>query len=97
MAGILYVHNKPTVLEITRHQGAQETIALAEQLAPASDGRPMTLMALWGNDYWQLAYAQAYQNHFPYLNIVDHNANFVALLEQNHHLMTLSRTFYERC
>ena len=96
MAGILYVHNKPTVLEITRHQGAQETIALAEQLAPASDGRPMTLMALWGNDYWQLAYAQAYQNHFPNLNIVDHNANFVALLEQNHHLMTLSRTFYER-
>lgn len=93
---ILYGLNKPTVLEITQHQGAQETIALAEQLSPASDGRPTTLMTLWGNDYWQLAYVQAYQNQLPHLNLVDHNANLVAIVEQEHHLMTLSRTFYER-
>jgi len=96
MVIILYGNNKPTVLEITQHQGALETIALAEQLSPASDGRPITLMSLWGNDYWQLAYAQAYQNQLAHLNLVDHNANFVAIVEQKHHLMTLSRTFYER-
>jgi hypothetical protein len=53
-------------------------------------------MALWGNDYWQLAYAQAYEGRFPHLRLVDHDTDFAAVLAEGHHLLTLSRTFYER-
>jgi hypothetical protein len=84
------------VLAITRHPGAAETIALVEDLPRPADGRPVTFMALWGNDYWQLAYAQKYQDAFPWLNLVDHDTDFAAVWERGHHLYTLSRTFYER-
>ena len=96
VAAWLYQDHRPAVLAVTRDAGARETIALAAQVPPAGDGRPSTLMALWGNDYWQLAYAQAYEGRFPHLRLVDHDTDFTAVLAEGHHLLTLSRTFYER-
>jgi hypothetical protein len=93
VAGYLFLDRRPDVLAITRHDGAEETIALAEQLAPAGDGRAITMMALWGNDFWQLAYAQTFQDRFSHVNLVDHNANLAAVIERGDHLVTLSRTF----
>ena len=96
IAVILAISHRPVVLEISRDPGAEETIALAEQIPRPPDNRPVTLMALWGNDYWQLAYAQRYQDRFPWFKIVDHNADFRAIIDRGERLYTLSRTLYER-
>lgn len=93
IAGYLFLDRHPDVIAITRDKGAEATIALAEQLPPAGDGRPITMMALWGNDFWQLAYAQAFQDKFSHLNLVDHNANLAAIVARGDQLVTLSRTF----
>ena len=91
----LFVVNRPDVLAVTRDRSAFDTIALAQRIPPAADGRPQTLMALWGHDYWALTYAQAYEGQFPDLALVDHDNDFAAIA-QNSHLLTLSKTFYQR-
>lgn len=96
LAATLFQAHRPTVLAITRDPSAAETIDLADQIPPPGDGRPATLMALWGNDFWQLAYAHRFEGRFPHLNLVDHNADFSAIVARGDHLYTLSRTFYER-
>jgi hypothetical protein len=96
LAVFLYFTGRGDVLAITRDPGAEVTIALAEQVEPAADGRPITFMALEGNDFWQLAYAQAYKDRFPHLNVVSHRANFNQILDRGDHLVTLSQSFYLR-
>jgi hypothetical protein len=88
--------NRPTVLEVTRDPSAESVIATAEQVAPPLSDRPTTFMALWGNDYWALAYAQAFQGRLQGLDIVDHNADFGAILARGNRLLTFSETFYRR-
>jgi hypothetical protein len=90
------VLHRPAVLEVTRDPRAETVIASAEQISPLPPEHPTTLMALWGNDYWALAYAQPYQNRLPGLNIVDHNANFEDILTRGDRLLTLNATFYQR-
>ncbi len=92
----LTISRRPLVLEVSRDPGAEETIAMAEQVAPPPDGHPVTFTALWGNDYWALAYAQPFEGRLPGLNIVDHNADFAAILARGDRLLTFSRTFYQR-
>lgn len=96
MVVFLFVNHRPQVLQITRDDSAAETIADVEAIPQAPDGRPITFVALWGNDYWQLAYAQRYMGRFPDLKLVDHNANFGEILARGDHLYTLSRTFATR-
>ncbi|HDQ72471.1 MAG TPA: DUF2723 domain-containing protein [Chloroflexi bacterium] len=99
LAGVvvfLAARHRPQVLAVTRDPGAETIIATAAQITPPPDERPTTLMALWGNDYWALVYAQAYRGQFAELDVVDHNANFEAILERGHRLFTLSKTFYRR-
>ncbi|HET7091760.1 MAG TPA: DUF2723 domain-containing protein [Anaerolineae bacterium] len=92
----LYLRNSPPVLAVTRDPSAQETIQLVASVPPAEDGRPSAIMALWGNDYWQLAYAQTFQNQFPEIRLLKHDRNFGNVLNQGTHLLTLSYTFYLR-
>lgn len=91
----LFFANRPAVLAVTRDRSAFDTIALAQRLQPAADGRPQTLMALWGHDYWALTYAQAYEGQFPQLRLVDHDNDFAAIARESH-LLTLNKTFYQR-
>ncbi len=91
----LFFANRPDVLAVTRDRSAFDTIALAQRIQPAADGRAQTLMALWGHDYWALTYAQAYDGQFPDLTLVHHDNDFAAIA-QNSHLLTLSKTFYQR-
>jgi len=93
---LLIVLNRPVVLEITRDRSAGAVIAAAEQVAPPPAGYPTTFMALWGNDYWALAYAQAFEGQLPGLDIVDHNADFSAILARGNRLLTFSKTLYRR-
>ena len=92
----LFFSNRPLVLDVTRDESTFATIALAEHISTTTaDGRPQTLMALWGHDYWALTYAQAYEGKFPALKIVHHDNDFAAITQTNH-LLTLSKTFYQR-
>jgi hypothetical protein len=95
-AVVLIVLHRPQVLEVTRDSSAEAVIAEAEQVAPPADGRATTFMALWGNDFWALAYARAFEGRLPGLDVVDHNADFVAILANGRRLLTFSRTFYQR-
>ncbi|MBC7234421.1 MAG: DUF2723 domain-containing protein [Chloroflexi bacterium] len=84
----------PSVLAITRDASAEKVIAQVESITPPD--APTTFMALWGHDYWALTYAQAYRGQLRGLNLVDHNADFSAILARGDRLLTLSKTFYER-
>lgn len=98
----LYVRHRPQILSVTRDPAAALVIAETERiemadsarLGYADDARPITMMALWGHDYWALRYAQSYDGAFPDLNLVDHNADFLDYVERGHRLLTLERTFY---
>jgi hypothetical protein len=103
-AALLYLHHRPTVLALTRDDGAQKWIALASQVAPDPDGRPTTFVAFWGNPYWQLAYAQAFEGQVPDLHLANHNQDLPAILDRGHRLVTYSQSFrtksihwWERC
>jgi hypothetical protein len=88
--------NRPSVLAITRDEGARRWIDLAAQVAPPPDKEPTTFMALWGHAYWALAYAQAYDDQLPGLTLVDHNADLAAIVARGERLLTFSDTLYQR-
>ncbi|MCP4538216.1 MAG: DUF2723 domain-containing protein [Chloroflexi bacterium] len=97
LAGIfilLFVLNRPTILKVTRDPSAEVIVSVAERVELFSDDEPITFMALWGNDYWALAYAQAFQDRLVGLNFVDHNASFQEIVDRGDHLFTFDQTFY---
>jgi hypothetical protein len=94
--GYLYVSNSSVVLAVTRDPGAQQLIEQAAHIPAAEDGQPNALMAMWGNDYWQLAYAQAFQKQLPNLTLLKHDRNFHNILNQGTHLLVFDHSFYER-
>lgn len=99
LAGVvvaLVVRHRPMVLAVTQDPSAETAITTVEQVAPPPAGHPTTFMALWGNDYWALAYAQAFEGRLPGLDIVDHNADLRAILSGGRRLLTFSKTFYRR-
>ncbi|MEA3345835.1 MAG: DUF2723 domain-containing protein [Chloroflexota bacterium] len=90
----LAVAHRPAVLAISRDPAAEEIISTAEQVAPPAEGRPIAFMALWGREFWALAYAQTFREQLPGLNLVPHDANFGELIARGSRLLTLSRTMY---
>ncbi|MCP5097693.1 MAG: DUF2723 domain-containing protein [Chloroflexi bacterium] len=97
VAIFLFFLNKPVVLEITQDQNAYTTIELASRIvSPSENDSPITLMAVGGNDHWQLAYAALTMPEFPDVEIVDHNANFAEIKENGDRIVTLSRSFYNQ-
>jgi hypothetical protein len=84
---------RPLVLSITRDPHAERIIAIAERLVPLPDERRTTLVAPWGHDYWALVYAQAYRGQLSGLNLVDHNVDLRAVVEEGR-LLTLRGAFH---
>jgi len=84
---------RPAVTAITHDTSGEAAIAVAERI-PSSDSRPQILMALWGQDYWALAYAQAYRGQLRDLQVVDHNADVKSIVQAGNRLLVLSQTFY---
>ncbi len=62
-------------------------------MEPAEDGKQTTVTVPWGADYWALAYAQAYRDELRGLNLVDHNAEPLAIIERGDHLLAPNQTF----
>lgn len=92
LVGLLYGIQRPKVLAITRDPSAVTLIERISWLEPQP--QPTTLRAMWGSDFWALAYAQTYQGAFEDLVLVDHNANWQQILDENGRLLVLSKTFY---
>ena len=92
---LLFSSHRPQVLAITRDPAAELVIHTVDQI-DASPEAPVTFMALWGHDYWALAYAKAYRGQLSELSLVDHNARFVDIVERGDRLLTLERTLYQR-
>ncbi len=92
----LFAVKRPMVLAITRDESAYGLIELAAAIPPAEDSRSQTLMALWGDDFWPVAYAQTYEGYYPALKVVHHDHDFAAIIANGDHLLTFSRTFYQR-
>ncbi len=80
-------------LTITRDRSVESIITTVDRVKPFDDGRITTLTMPWGRDYWGLAYAQAYRDQLQGLNLVDHNANPIRLLERGDHLLAPLPTF----
>jgi hypothetical protein len=85
---------RPFVLSVTRDDSAEPLIAKAERVAPPPDGEPATLALPWGPDYWAVAYAQCCRGQLSGLGLVDHNADFRAIVERGDRLLVLDETLY---
>jgi len=85
---------RPFVLSITRDDSAQAVIVKARRVAPPPGNTSTTLAVPWGTDYWALAYAKHCRDELPGLDIVDHNANFQAIVERGDRLLVLSETLH---
>ncbi len=85
---------RPFVLSITRDPTAQSIVATAAQVKVSPGDQPTVLMAAWGNMYWALTYAQAYQNQLDGLQLVDHNYDLYGVLQRGERLLVLSRAFH---
>ena len=92
----LFAQHRPEVLDITRDPGGIDVIRTADGFVPKGSENPPTFMALWGRDYWALAYAQEYQEKLEGMELVDHNADLDAIFAEQEKLYMLSSTFYIR-
>lgn len=95
LAGWLFVSTREDVLAVTQDNSVRERVADAAQL-PELAGEEQVLMALWGHDFWGLAYAQAYEDEFPHLQLVDHNSDFAQMFADGVTFYTLEKTLYQR-
>jgi len=89
---LLYVRHRPAVLALTQDDEAQKWIDMADQLAPDPDGRPTAFVAFWGNQYWQLAYAQGFEGRLSDLNLVHHGQD-LGDLAHDHRLVAFGNSF----
>jgi hypothetical protein len=89
---LLGADHYPRITAVTRDPDAERIIATAEQIAPAPGGDPVNLVALWGNQYWVLAYAQAYQGRLPGVNLIRHYQDLRGPFGQHDRLLILSES-----
>ncbi len=93
--GGLGLRNYPSVIAVSHNSNAESWIVTAERLVPLLDEDSPPLLTLWGNQYWALIYAQAYQGRLPGLKIVHHNMDLERLFESHKRLwspdLTLDR------
>jgi hypothetical protein len=87
-------YTRPHIVSITRDDSAWQIISTADRATVLTEGRPTTLMATWGYDYWALAYAQAYEGKLATLTVVDHNADFADIIRREGRLWLVTKTFH---
>lgn len=72
--------NYPKVVAVTHDRTFEEVITQIDNSLDDKRSDDVTLLALWGRSYWGLSYAQAYRNQILGVEIVDHNADLLAIL-----------------
>lgn len=86
----LYGENRDFIYDVTHDRTGLDTIALAENAPPNS-----TLMLAWGPRHFAVGFAQVVDHQLSNVRLVDHKADFAALLEQGP-LITPEYTFYNQ-
>ncbi len=92
----LIAANGPAIRSITHDPGGRAVIENVTQARLASriaEERPV-VFALWGRDFFALAYAQAVTGELASIDVVDHRADVKALIDSGHAVYALSPTFY---
>jgi len=86
--------NAGPVQAITRDPSGRELIEdVVHAGLDRASSRPV-VFALWGPDYFALAYAHSVTRELASIDVVDHRADIKALLDDGHDLYVLSPTFY---
>lgn len=89
-AATQYSANQPFITELVTNPTGLKTIALAQHTPPNA-----TLMLAWGPRYFAAGFARDVLGLLPGVRLVDHKANYAALLQQGP-LVTASYTFYNQ-
>lgn len=89
-AGVLFVWNNAFIRDITTDETGLEVIEQVRAVPPGS-----TVMIGWGPRYFAPAFAHDVQNDLQHVILVDHNADFAAIVESGR-LVTPEYTFYHQ-
>ncbi|MDL1900526.1 DUF2723 domain-containing protein [Anaerolineae bacterium CFX9] len=87
----LVAANREFITGLTTDPTGLQTIALAEDAPPGS-----TLMLAWGARHFAVGFARDVLGELPYVRLVDHKADFAALLAAGERLVTPEYTFYNQ-
>lgn len=90
-AAYLYTQNQPFIYQLTHDETGLDTIALVEGAPPGS-----TVMLAWGPRYFAARFAQDQQGRLPDIELVDHRADYTAVLARGGRLLTPEYTFYNQ-
>jgi hypothetical protein len=87
----LFVANRPFIHAQTADRTGLDTIALAESAPPGS-----ALMLAWGPRYFAAGFAQSVLGGLEGVRLVDHRADYAAILSGGQMLVTPAYTFYNQ-
>jgi hypothetical protein len=91
-AAALAAQNRPFIEALVTDPTGLETIRMAQDAPPES-----TLMIPWGPRYFAAGFARDVQGAFPEaVTLVDHRADFAALVGSDRPLVTPATTFYRQ-
>jgi hypothetical protein len=90
LSALLIAGHHPFIRSLIDNETGLETIEMARQAPPDS-----TLMIAWGTRHFAVGFARDVLGDLQHLTLVDHKADFAALLAQGV-LITPAYTFYER-
>ncbi|MBI5668123.1 MAG: DUF2723 domain-containing protein [Chloroflexi bacterium] len=88
---VLIARNQPFIRQLTSDTTGLETIALVDSAPPGS-----TVMLAWGPRYFAASFAQDVQGRLQDVELVDHRADYAAILSQGRQLLTPEYTFYNQ-
>lgn len=87
----LVVANRDFIVGLTTDPTGLQTIALAQDAPPDS-----TLMLAWGARHFAVGFARDVLGTLPDIDLVDHKADFAALVADGERLVTPEYTFYNQ-
>ncbi len=93
-AVVLIATNAPAVWAITRDPSGRELIERVAEAPIASEPDRPVVFALWGRDFFALAYAHGVTGELASIEVVDHRADVKALVDSGRALYVLASTFY---
>ncbi len=97
LAAILFIYNNgPTIYRMTHDSGGQQIIDGVKAAEVDRVTEHPVVMALWGRDYFALAYAHNVTGELARVEMVDHRADVDEVVASGQTLYVLRPTFYLR-
>ncbi|CAG0933517.1 hypothetical protein TFLX_03088 [Thermoflexales bacterium] len=93
---VLAYSNGPQIYALTHDRGGQAIIDNVRKAGIDRTAERPVVLALWGRDYFALAYGQQVTGEIAGIEMVDHRADVKNLIAIGHTLYVLRPTFYLR-